>query len=142
VSGATAPAPIAYALAAAAYAGFQLTVRFVVYPQLARVPGCAFPAYERAHQRLVTPLVGLLFGALAVTAAALLVVGPRPGGAAAAALLALLLAVTGFGAVPEHARLSQAFDGSAHRRLLRWDGVRVVLALGQVALGAALAPLV
>ncbi len=132
-------APIAYAVAAAGYGGFQLTVRFVVYPQLVRVPPAAFPEYERAHQRLVTPLVGLLFGALAVTAGALLVVGPRPGGAAAAALLALLLAVTGFGAVPEHARLSQVFDGAAHRRLLRWDGVRVAIALGQVLLGAALA---
>ncbi len=63
------PAGAAYALAAAAYAGFQLTVRFVVYPQFARVPGAASAAYEQAHQRLVTPIVGLLFGALGLSAA-------------------------------------------------------------------------
>ena len=70
-----------------AYAGFQLTVRTVVYPQFARVPAQAFPAYERAHQRLVTPLVGVLFGALAVTTAGLLSWAPGPGGAGRAALL-------------------------------------------------------
>ena len=138
MSDATALAPTAYALAAAAYAGFQLTIRLVVYPQLARVPADAFPAYERAHQRLVTPLVGLLFGALVVTCVALLALGPRAGGAAAAALLGLLLAVTALGAVPEHTRLSRGFDPVAHRRLLGWDGARAALAVGQLALGVAL----
>ena len=127
--------PLGYALAAAGYAGFQLTVRTVVYPQFARVPAQAFPAYERAHQRLVTPLVGVLFGALAVTTAGLLVVGPRPAGLAAAALLGALLGVTALGAVPLHGRLSRMFDPAAHRRLLRWDSLRVVIALAQVTLG-------
>jgi hypothetical protein len=135
VSTGTGLLPLAYALAAAGYAGFQLTIRAVVYPQFARVPAPAFPAYEGAHQRSVTPLVGLLFGALAVTTAGLLLLGPRPAGTAAAVLLAALLGVTAFGAVPEHGRLSRAFDPLAHRRLLRWDALRVVIALAQVALG-------
>ena len=127
--------PLGYALAAAGYAGFQLTIRTVVYPQFARVPARAFAEYERAHQRLVRPMVGLLFGALAVTTAGLLLEGPRPAGAGAGALLAALLAVTAFGAVPLHGRLSRSFDPVAHRRLLRWDAVRVVIALAQVVLG-------
>ena len=83
----------------------------------------------------MTPLVGVLFGALALTTAGLLLAGPRPAGLAAAVLLGSLLAVTGFGAVPLHGRLSLAFDPPAHRRLLRWDALRVLIALAQVALG-------
>lgn len=127
--------PLGYALAAACYAGFQLTVRLVVYPQFARVPARAFPEYERTHQRLVTPLVGVLFGALALTTAGLLVAGPRQAGLGAAVLLGSLLGATGFGAVPLHNRLSMAFDPVAHRRLLRWDSLRVLIALAQVVLG-------
>ncbi len=130
------PVPLAYALAAAAYAGFQLTVRLVVYPQFARVPAAASAEFERAHQRLITPLVGLLFGALALTTAGLLVAGPRPAGVVAAALFAGLLLATAVGAVPQHGALSRGFDPAAHRRLLAWDTVRVGLALGQLALGA------
>ncbi len=126
----------AYALAAAAYTGFQLTVRFVVYPQIARVPGPASAAYERAHQRLVTPLVGLLFGALALSVAVLLWTTPWPAGLVAATLFGGILAVTAFGAVPQHGRLTAGFDGPAHARLLAWDSARVVLALAQLALGA------
>lgn len=128
---------LAYALAAAAYAGFQLTIRCVVYPQFARVPAAVFPPFEQAHQRLVTPLVGVLFGALALTTAGLLVVGPRGHGVAAALLFGALLAVTGLGAVPEHGRLARGFEPAAYRRLLRWDGLRVVLALAQLITGLA-----
>ena len=130
--------PLVYGLAAAAYLGFQLTVRLVVYPQFAQVPGEASAGFERSHQRSITPLVAFLFGALALSATALLVLGPRPAGVAAGALFAGVLAVTAFGAVPQHAVLSQGFDARAYRRLLRWDTVRVVLALAQVALGVLL----
>jgi hypothetical protein len=127
--------PLAYALAAAAYAGFQLTVRLVVYPQLARVPPTVAADFERAHQRLITPLVGLLFGALALATAGLLAVGPRGPGLVAAVLFGGMLGATAFGAVPQHTTLSRGFDEAAHHRLLRWDTVRVVLALAQLALG-------
>lgn len=127
---------VAYAVAAGAYAGFQLTVRLVVYPQFARVPAAVFPSYERAHQRLVTPLVGLLFGALGVTALMLVVSGTRAAGVVALALFAALLLVTGLGAVPQHQVLDAHFDAAAHRRLLGWDTVRVGLALAQIVVGA------
>jgi hypothetical protein len=126
--------PLGYGLAAAAYLGFQLTVRLVVYPQLARVPAAASAAFERAHQRLITPLVGVLFGALALATAALLVAGPRRPGLVAGALFGGILAVTAFGAVPQHGILSRGYDAAAHRRLLRWDTVRVALGLAQLAL--------
>ena len=43
--------PLVYGLAAAVYLGFQLTVRLVVYPQLARLPSEAPAHFERAHRR-------------------------------------------------------------------------------------------
>ena len=130
--------PLVHGLAAAAYLGFQLTVRLVVYPQLARVPGDASAGFEIAHRRSITPPIAVLFAVLALSVTALLVVGPRPAGVAAAALFAGVLAVTAFGAVPQHATLSHGFDPRAYRQLLRWDTVRVVLALVQVGLGVLL----
>lgn len=113
----------------AAYAGFQWTVRVLVYPQFARVPPAAFPAYERDHQRLVTRVVGPLFAGQGITTLLLLAV--RPEGVpllpvlAGAACLAAVLGVTAFLAVPLHRRLDAGWDARAHRRLLRVDGVRV-----------------
>lgn len=116
----------------AAYAGFQWTVRVLVYPQFARVPPAAFPAYERGHQRLVTRVVGPLFAGQGITTLLLLAV--RPEGVpllpvlAGAACLAAVLGVTAFLAVPLHRRLDAGWDARAHRRLLRVDGVRVAAA--------------
>jgi hypothetical protein len=116
----------------AAYAGFQWTVRFLVYPQFARVPADAFAAYERSHQRLVTRVVGPLFAGQGVIT--LLLLALRPAGVpllpvlAGAACLAAVLGVTAFLAVPLHRRLDTGWDLAAHRRLLRVDGVRVVAA--------------
>jgi uncharacterized membrane protein len=127
---------VAHLAAVCLYAGFQLTVRLLVYPQMTAVPAEAFPAYEAAHQRLITPLVGVLFGAVGLTTALLLLDDrfPRWATWGAAALFAVVLGATAFGAVPQHAVLSAGFDAEAHARLLAWDAVRVVAALGQVAL--------
>ena len=51
-------------LAAVAYCSFQWTVQLVVYCMFARVPAAAFPAYEAAHQRRVSFMVGPLFAGL------------------------------------------------------------------------------
>jgi len=116
----------------AAYAGFQWTVRFLVYPQFAQVSADAFAAYERSHQRLVTRVVGPLFAGEGVTTLLLLVL--RPAGVpllpvlAGAACLGVVLGVTVFLAVPLHRRLDVGWDAAAHRRLLRVDGVRVAAA--------------
>ena len=69
----------------AAYAGFQWTVRALVYPQFAEVP-TGFAAYERAHQQRITRVVGPLFLGQGVTTTWLLVLavrGDAPGPAGA-----------------------------------------------------------
>ena len=60
----------------AAYAGFQWTVRALVYPQFALVPPTVFPAYERRHQERITRVVGPLFAGQGVTTAWLLAARP------------------------------------------------------------------
>jgi hypothetical protein len=122
---------------AAAYAGFQWTVRAVVYPQMSMVPPEAFPAYEHRHQRLVTRVVGPLFLGQAVTTLWLL--ADRPPGVpllavlASAACLAVVLQLTALGAVPQHRRLDRGWDPDVHRRLVRVDTLRAVTATAGVA---------
>jgi hypothetical protein len=116
----------------AAYAGFQWTVRCVVYPQFAQVPAAAFPAYERAHQRRITPVVGPLFAGQGITTLWLL--AARPEGVpllpvlVSGACLAVVLGLTGLLAVPLHRRLGEGFDEGAFARLLRVDTVRALAA--------------
>jgi hypothetical protein len=116
----------------AAYAGFQLTVRALVYPQFALVPPDAFPAYERRHQQRIARVVGPLFAGQGVTTLWLLVA--RPQGTPqlpvllGAACLAVVLGATALGAVPLHRRLGTAWDDVAYRRLLRVDTLRAVAA--------------
>ncbi|MPQ99221.1 DUF1772 domain-containing protein [Modestobacter sp. I12A-02628] len=116
-----------------AYAGFQWTVRGLVYPQFAEVPEQAFAGYERAHQRRVSVVVGPLFAGQGITVLWLL--ADRPDGLspgwvlASGALLAVVLGVTALGAVPLHRRLDAGWDRQAHRALLRVDAVRLAAAL-------------
>jgi hypothetical protein len=123
---------VAHLALTAAYAGFQWTVRAVVYPQFAGVPAAAFPAYERAHQRRVSRVVGPLFAGQALTTLWLL--AARPAGTAllpvlaGAACLAVVLGVTAVLAVPLHRRLGEGWDADAHRRLLHADTARAVAA--------------
>jgi hypothetical protein len=123
-----------YVVAASAYAGFQWLVHLVVYRSYDMVRPEAFPAFERAHIRRITPIVVVLFGLLLVATATLLAVGRRDVGIAAAVLLAALLGVTTFGAAPAHGRLVQRYDGDVLRRLLRVDAVRTGIATLQLAL--------
>ncbi len=77
-------------------------------------------------------MVGPLFAGQGVTTLWLL--ADRPAGTplpavlAGAACLGVILAVTALGAVPVHRRLGEAWDGAAHRRLLRIDTPRAVAA--------------
>jgi uncharacterized membrane protein len=122
---------------AAAYAGFQWTVRVLVYPQMTMVPPEAFPAFEHRHQRLVTRVVGPLFAGEAVTTLWLLV--DRPAGTpllavlASAACLAVVLELTALGAVPQHRRLDRGWDRDVHRRLVHVDTLRALTATAGVA---------
>ncbi len=134
---------VANLVLAAAYAGFQWTVRVLVYPQFAAVPPAAFAAFERSHQRRVSRVVGPLFAGQGVTTVLLLVLRPAAVPLlpvlAGAACLAAVLGVTAFLAVPLHRRLDRGWDPAVHRRLLRVDGLRVAAATaGAAAAGWAL----
>jgi hypothetical protein len=124
--------PVLHLALTAGYAGFQWTIRALVYPQFALVPPAAFPAFERRHQQRVTRVVGPLFAGQVLTTAWLLV--DRPAGVplvpvtAGAGCLAVVLGTTALLAVPLHRRLDSGWDGDAHRRLLRVDSVRVLAA--------------
>jgi len=129
---------VAHLALVAGYAGFQWTVRVLVYPQFAGV-GEGFAAYERAHQQRVTRVVGPLFVGQGVTTVWLLVLLLRGDVPAlpvlgSAVCLAVVLGVTAAGAVPLHRRLDVGWDADAHRRLLRVDSVRVAAASANVVL--------
>ncbi len=130
-------------LSVAAYAGFQWTVHVVVYRQFSAVPAAAFPAYERLHQQRISRVVGPLFAALGITAGWLIV--DRPAGVplwaavTAAGVVALILVVTGLGAVPLHRRLSRSWDDDTYRSLLKIDLLRTLLATMNLVLAAILA---
>ncbi len=132
-------AALAHLVAAAAYAGFQWTVRVLVYPQLAdagRAAPAAFPAHEAGHSRRVSRLVGPLFAALVAATALLVAASPgSPLAWACAGCTAVVLGVTAFGAVPCHRVLADRFDEAAVAALLRCDTARVVAATAQVGLG-------
>lgn len=129
------PVAVALLVSTAAYLGFQATIRWIVYPQFARVPAPAFAEYERRHQRAVTPVVGVLFAAEVVSVGLALLRGPQLPAALAAVGVATVLVTTALAAVPQHRRLSAGFAPEAHRRLLGADSVRVGAAA--VSLGAA-----
>ena len=134
--------PVLHLALTAAYAGFQWTVRGVVYPQFAQVPAAAFPAYERRHQQRVSRVVGPLFAGQLVTTAALLGTRPSVPVLAGAAGLGAVLLLTAAGAVPQHRRLSAGWDQDAFRRLLRVDTLRAVVATaGTAAAAGVLVPL-
>jgi len=134
---------LAHLAAAACYAGFQWTVRAVVYPQLldgGRRHPAGFPAAEAAHQRRTARLVGPLFAALG--GATVVLVASRPGSPlawACGACTAVVLGVTAAGAVPRHRRLAARFDEADAGALLRWDAVRTAAATTQAVLAAVLA---
>lgn len=136
------PALMFYGGSVAAYAGFQWTVHVVVYRQFAAVPAAAFPAYEHLHQRRISFVVGPLFAALVASVGWLII--DRPEGVPewavlmAAALVLVVLAVTGFRAVPLHGRLSQSWDEGTYRSLLRVDLLRTIVATVNLVLVAAL----
>jgi len=134
---------VAHLVAVGAYAGFQWTVHLVVYPQFTGVPASAFAAYERAHQRRLSVLVGPLFGALVLSTSLLVVAGPPAlpwwGLAGSVVLLLVVLGTTAALAVPLHRRLGTGWDAGAHHALVRVDAVRVAAATADVVLAVTLA---
>ncbi len=127
------------AVAAAAHAGFQLTVTAVVYPALVAVPAMDWTRAHAAHGRAITPLVVLTYGALLTAVAWSL--WSQPSNAAVwvcASGTALSMSTTAFVTGPTHGRLAHHREAHLLRRLTVSDRVRAVGALVAFA-GAALA---
>jgi hypothetical protein len=123
---------VAHLLLVGGYAGFQWTVRALVYPQFAAVPPSSFAAYQSSHSRLIARVVGPLFAGQLVSTGWLLVERPAdvllPALVVSAVCLAVVLGVTALAAVPQHLALGAGFDRAAYARLLRADDVRVLAA--------------
>lgn len=119
-------------------AGLIWTVQVVHYPLFAGVGTDRFAAYESAHARLITLVVGPAMLAELAAALALVAVRPRAVPAWAAWACLAMLAVTWISTaavqVPLHARLSQGFDAEAHGRLVATNWIRTACWTGRAAL--------
>ena len=138
--GALTPAAVHLA-AACAYAGFQVTITVLVYPQLAAVGRSApaiFTGHEARHSARTAVVVGPLFAVLVAATAWSVVSAPTSALSwAAAACTAVVLGVTALAAVPRHDRLRRGWDPAVMAALQRVDVVRAVAALAQVVLAGA-----
>lgn len=134
---------LAHLGAACAYAGFQVTITVLVYPQLnaiGRTVPAMFTDHEARHSTRTAVVVGPLFAALVGATGWLVVADPSaPPAWAAAACTAVVLAVTALAAVPQHDRLRHGFDPAVMARLQRVDAARTVAALAQLAVAVVLA---
>jgi len=122
---------IVHAAATWALCGLIWIVQLVHYPLFALVGDRAFPGYQAAHTRRITPLVAPLMGAELVTGG-LLALEPVAGVDATLmrvgfALIVALWLSTAFLQVPCHARLERSFDARAHRRLVGTNWLRTAL---------------
>lgn len=141
--------------ATALHLGFQLVVTALVYPVLLAGQeaqdddaGRAQGRWRRAHElhrRRITPVVGPVYGLLALACAVVLLAGPPAGWRGAAALasvaaVVVVVVVTATTAGPAHGRLaSRGRSEALVRRLRRADAVRLVGALVAAVAAAAAA---
>ena len=130
--------------ATAGMAGLIWFVQIVHYPSFTRVGDASFVAYEAAHTRLTAWVVGPFMAVEGVAALAVAATMRDEIGLALVGLGLVLLAVihasTVFLQVPAHARLSEGYDDSVVRRLVRTNWIRTagwsaraVVAVGMVA---------
>lgn len=119
---------LAFALASALHAGFQLTVTAVVYPALATRTAAEWPHAHDRHRRTIAPVVLVVYGSLLGTGAWLVAAGPSTLGWLALGATVLAFATTAFGAAPTHGRLTAPEPGLVARLLLvdRWRCVAAV----------------
>lgn len=109
-------------------AGLIWVVQVVHYPLFARVGAEGFTAYESAHARLITLVVGPAMMVELAAALALVAIRPRGVPAWAAWTCLALLAATWLSTaaiqVPLHATLARGFDPEAHARLVASNWAR------------------
>lgn len=114
-----------HAAATVAMAGLIWFVQIVHYPLFASVTRNAFPAYEQRHMQRTSWVVGPLMLVEAVSAVSLIWLCPQSELAwVGLVLLAIVWLSTAFLQVPQHRRLTKAFDPGAHRRLVASNWIR------------------
>ncbi len=128
--------------ASASMFGLIWFVQIVHYPLFGSVGHEGFVAYETAHRRRTSYVVGPLMAAEALTAV-LLVANPPTGVGAALPLAGLVLLgvihmSTVWLQVPRHAELSNGYDDVALRRLVRSNWVRTIGWSGRCAIAIVL----
>ncbi|MBL8293772.1 MAG: hypothetical protein JNN08_18145 [Bryobacterales bacterium] len=114
------------AAAALFMTGLIWFVQIVHYPLFAQIGEPAFTAYEQAHTRLTTFVVGPVMVIEALAAITLLALSPRPVVLLSAILLLTVWLSTALLQVPQHNRLAQGFDAGAHRFLVLTNWIRTV----------------
>ncbi|CAA9405032.1 MAG: hypothetical protein AVDCRST_MAG60-2321 [uncultured Nocardioides sp.] len=126
---------VAFALASALHAGFQATVTVLVYPALADRRDDEWQAAHARHSRAIAPMVAVVYSALVISGALLVLTGPEPAGWLALTAAAGALSVTAFAAAPTHGRLTERDDALVARLVLvdRW---RCAFAVGGALLAA------
>lgn len=110
--------------------GLIWCIQIVHYPLLAQVGTEGFAAYEAAHSRLITPIVGLPMLVELLTAGLLLFVRSPAIGLAETSIGLLLVFVIWLSTivwqVPQHAILASGFDAAAHQRLVKSNWIRTI----------------
>lgn len=115
---------LANLILAAYMTGVMWIVQVVHYPLFAAVGDAQWPAYEAAHRRRITVVVGPAMLAQPLVAAAVLAARPDPLAGANLVLTATLLLSTVVVFGPLHDRLQAGLDAREHRRLLRNNVLR------------------
>jgi len=122
--------PIVHLVATAGMAGLIWFVQVVHYPLFAAVGAEGFAAYEQAHQRLTSFVVGPFMAVEGVTVLWLFFAPPsgmsRVLPLAGGLVLAVIHASTVFLQVPQHTALSSGFDPVRVARLVRTNWIRTV----------------
>ena len=105
-------------------------VQVVHYPLMARVGAEGYPAYQAAHERLTTWVVGPPMLIELVSAVWLIFAHPEGVSVwmiyAGLALVAILWLSTAFLQVPQHRKLEKGFDPAVHRWLAQSNWLRTV----------------
>ena len=119
---------VVHLVATVAMVGLIWFVQVVHYPLFTAVGREQFVAYEDAHRRLTAYVVGPFMAVEGVTALWIAAVPPTGVSRLAAfvglVLLAVIHASTVFLQVPAHMALSEQFDATTARRLVRTNWIR------------------
>ena len=110
--------------------GLIWTIQIVHYPLFAAVGTDRFVAYEASHTRLITLVVGPVM--LVEAATAVLLMATRPAWFPAwiawtgLGLVILIWISTAVLQVPDHAKLANGFDPTAHAHLVGTNWIRTI----------------